>query len=841
MAKGEVELKPGDVFAGYRIVQKLGPGVMGIVYLARDTLRVRRVALKLLQPELVSDTDYVKLFEEQAEAAMEARHNNVARLFAAGKEEGLLYTASEFVKGDTLARRIERQGHLDPPVVLSLLLTIGKALNYLHSHGIVHGGVNPGNIRLTPMGEVRLVDVGLAKKLVLRPEKSKIKTTVTPVYLAPELVDRPARVDARADIYSLGITAYQALTGKQPFTGKTPHETVLRIMNEPLLPEDMKGIPPELAGLISRMAAKNPDDRPASMLEVIAEMEKMAEKLAPAAVGAGPSASARIAFTRRSARGHQKVLLYVLVCIIFIAAFLIFYLPGKEEGQGGGWQELTPLQQAARALEEARAHESAHPDDSAESARLYREVISAFPDTPAAEKALAAEQRLAFKLALDKVAKLMAQDRLFETIMVYDAFEKHYAGTSQASDAATRKTRLQRQIDDRFRSDLLEAARLAQKGEIKQAVELLGRVETYGSPEQREQARQSADKIRLRASAAALQGAFSGAWQAAEPMLAISINHITGQKYQTARASYDFFLSSPLPEGVAQILKWEEEDIIRLQKVQANFAAVLGDAADRATRTNFTLADGTVISGLVIKGPGGYFLRLAEDKNWYIRSADLAASEVLKLAGMEVEDTEAALNAMLYELYHGSMEAAYSGLEKLAGKLGEEASERYRNKLRIAAGLLEGRTPGSGAATNPHDIRRAAKTIEAAREAIKRKEWDQAYLLLKEVASLSPGEPELPGLLGKAAAGKGLVSEAVQFYRKAVAANPGNPILWNELGKLYLDQDKLGLALATFRQSTRMNPADPAAARGHVETLLKLGKEEEARQVQEEWEKARQR
>jgi cytochrome c-type biogenesis protein CcmH/NrfG len=124
---------------------------------------------------------------------------------------------------------------------------------------------------------------------------------------------------------------------------------------------------------------------------------------------------------------------------------------------------------------------------------------------------------------------------------------------------------------------------------------------------------------------------------------------------------------------------------------------------------------------------------------------------------------------------------------------------------------------------------------------MKRKDWNQAYQLLKQAVALNPAEPEVPGMLAGAATRKGLTSEAVQYCRKALALNPNNAILWNELGKLYLGKDELGLALVAFRQSARINPADAVAVQGRVEALLKLGQEEEARRVQEEWEKARRR
>jgi tetratricopeptide (TPR) repeat protein len=836
MAQEEFELKDGQVFAGYRVVQKLGPGVMGVVYLARDTSAVQRIALKILQPGLAGDEEYVKQFEEQAAAAVAVSHNNVAQFYAAGREHGVLYTASEFIPGDTLAARIERQGRLDPQIALSLLMTIGKALSFLHSRGIVHGGVNPGNIRMTTMGEVKLVDAGLAKKLALRPRESEVKGSVTPVYLAPELIDRTTRIDERADVYSLGITAYEALTGNIPFKGGTPHETVLRIMNEPLKPEDMRGVPPGIARLVARMTAKEPEDRPSSMDEVLSEMERLAASVIPVVVGAAPSASAKLAITKKIAKRRLTVVLYILLTVAVVATFLAFTLEGCENDQPS--QTAAADQQAARSLEEARKFEQEN-GATAEVLEKYRGVVRAFPGTDEAVRAKDAERRLIFSMSAEKADEMVAADRLFEAMLVYDEFEKNSPGMEEGAEAGHRKNELQSRIENRFNGDVLDAARLVQQGDTDAAIALLQKAEVYGTPAIKDKAREETDKIRRLAGSVALEGAYVEAWEAARPMLAVMTRQIADYDYRAAEASCASFLESPLPEGVSRIMRWEQEDIGRLLKVEENFAAAAGDAANRGTETSFTLADGTSISGIVKAHADGYYLHIGEDRVWRIRTADLAPSGVLKLAGMEVKDRDAILTSMLYELYHGSMRKARSLLSGMAGTLGEEQLNRYENKIRVLSALP---SRGAGSANlDPREIRRAAQIVEGARGLVKEKEWDRAYPLLKQAVGINPGEPDAWGLLAKAAAQKALPAEAVQYYRRALALSPGNAIFWNELGRLYLSLGELGLALAAFGQSARMNPADTLAAEGRIEALLRLGRDEEASRVRQEWEKARQK
>jgi tetratricopeptide (TPR) repeat protein len=142
---------------------------------------------------------------------------------------------------------------------------------------------------------------------------------------------------------------------------------------------------------------------------------------------------------------------------------------------------------------------------------------------------------------------------------------------------------------------------------------------------------------------------------------------------------------------------------------------------------------------------------------------------------------------------------------------------------------------------DPLDIRRAAAIVESARGMTERRNWDRAYSLLKEALSINPGEQDAWRMLAVCAQQKELTAEAIQYCRRALTLNPGNPILWNQLGNLYLKQDESGLALSSFGRSGRMNPADPAAAQGRIEALHRLGRDEEALQVQKEWEKARQK
>ncbi len=831
IAHGDFEIREGQIFAGYRVVQKLGPGVMGVVYLAEARATGKKVALKILQAELASDGDYVEQFEEQASAAISIKHRNVAAFYAAGREQERLYTACEFIPGETFAALIKRQGRVDPQIALSLLTTIAKALSYLHSLGITHGGVNPGNIRMTPMGEIKLVDVGLAKKLALRPGDSKGQAGVTPVYLAPELVSGPQRAGLRSDIYSLGITAYEALTGNKPFAGETPHETVLRILNQPLEAHDLKGVPPRLAELIVKMTSKAPQERPASMLEVISEMEQIAEEIVLMLPGTrGIPGAAR--FTTRIIRGLRAKFVYVLIAAVLIGTFVVFSLPGRAPSTESTRRRLTSEERAERALREAIAYEAQKPDKLPEVRQRYSRITSTFPDTSAAALAIAAERRVALALAAREAEALLAQGRIFEAGQAYDNFEKHYASTVEGSDAARKEQELRRLGEDRFNRDLLEAEHLFAQGKLEKVVKLLKSVEVYGNPAQREKAVLRADKMLGSGSTLALQDAGEAAWRASGPMLALTARQITGRNYAAAAATCESFLTNPLPQGIDKIIRWEKEDISKLRQLHDKFEAALDALAEKGEETNLTLVDGQVISGRIKKEMHGYDLELGQEGSWRIRVDNLATEYVLELAGIQAEEPDMCLRAFLYELHYGSADKARALLKHSGALVEAQTLSRYLNKMHLVSTWARKRVPAS-----ERDVRRAARIVESTRALIKSKKWSQAYPLLKQAVELNPAEKEAYPLLAQAAAGKGLPAKAIDCYQAALEMAPLNLEAWNELGKLHFAREELGLSLAAFGQAARIDPADPVAMQGRVETLLALGREEEARRVRAEWEK----
>src|SRR5215472_8625311 len=232
-------LPGGSLIAHYRVVSHLGEGGMGTVYLADDTKLGRRVALKVLTPDVAADPDRMQRFVQEAKLASALTHPNVAYIHEIGHDGGLWFLAMEYVEGQPLSERI-REGPMKNADILSVGMQVADALDDAHAKGIVHRDIKPANLMLTPRGHVKVLDFGLAKleKTSARTEDTQLLTSAglvlgTVEYMSPEQV-LGRDVDHRTDIFSLGAVLYEMATGRLPYSGATPTETMARILqNQP--------------------------------------------------------------------------------------------------------------------------------------------------------------------------------------------------------------------------------------------------------------------------------------------------------------------------------------------------------------------------------------------------------------------------------------------------------------------------------------------------------------------------------------------------------------------------------------------------------------------------------
>ena len=225
-----IELSEDDEFAGYRIERQLGRGGMGVLYLAVEPGLERRVALKLIAPEAAADEVFRRRFAEESKVAASIEHPNVVPIYAAGEEEGVPYIAMRYVAGSDLARRVAREGRLEPASAAALIAQIGSGLDAIHAAGLVHRDVKPANVLLgggAGSEHAYITDFGVARNVATNSGLTQTGRFVgTLDYVAPEQISG-GEVDARADVYALGCLLFKLLTGEVPFPrmGRQPVST----------------------------------------------------------------------------------------------------------------------------------------------------------------------------------------------------------------------------------------------------------------------------------------------------------------------------------------------------------------------------------------------------------------------------------------------------------------------------------------------------------------------------------------------------------------------------------------------------------------------------------------
>lgn len=279
---------------GYQVLKELGRGGMGSVYLARQLSLGRNVALKTMKPQWASDPTFVARFTREAFAAAQLVHHNVVQIYDFGEDHGTSYFSMEFVEGQSLAELLRKQKKLDAEAAVGYVLQAARGLKYAHDQSMIHRDVKPDNLMINSQGIVKVADLGLVKTPALaeeieRREASHAKAAPaedtaltradiamgTPAFMAPEQARDAAGVDARADIYALGCTLYDLVTGRPPFEGRTAMELITKHQSEPVIPPDaiVKRVPKALSDIILKMVAKRPEDRYQDLGAVIKDLE----------------------------------------------------------------------------------------------------------------------------------------------------------------------------------------------------------------------------------------------------------------------------------------------------------------------------------------------------------------------------------------------------------------------------------------------------------------------------------------------------------------------------------------------------------------------------------------
>ncbi len=270
-----VTLQPGTTLAGrYQIVKLLGEGGMGAVYRAQDKELEREVAIKVIRPELARNAQVLQRFKQELILARQVTHRNIIRIFDLGQAEGMRFITMEFIQGEDLSHILAHRTKLPAPEAASIIAQVARGLEAAHAEGVVHRDLKPQNIMIDEQGKASVMDFGIARSMDASSMTRTGALLGTPTYMSPEQA-QGVKVDARSDLYTLGIIFYELLAGVPPFEADNPMATLVRRIQEKATPliEVEPTVPKVLNEVVMKMLATKPDDRYQSATELIAALD----------------------------------------------------------------------------------------------------------------------------------------------------------------------------------------------------------------------------------------------------------------------------------------------------------------------------------------------------------------------------------------------------------------------------------------------------------------------------------------------------------------------------------------------------------------------------------------
>jgi len=269
----------GERFGEYLLLEPLGKG--GMAHVFRAERAGEHFALKRPLPSMLDEPEFRERFLREAEIGRTLHHPNIIRIFERGDVAGVPYFTMELVKGETLQARLRRSGALKPRTASELVAQVAEALDYAHLKGVIHRDLKPSNIMVLEDGLVKVMDYGIARARRFDGLTVTGAFLGTPDYVAPETAEGKG-VDARSDLYSLGVVFYEMVTARKPFVGDTPFATIRKHCSEAPTPPSAitTGIPPAVEAIVLRLLAKQPDDRFPGAEELLIELRDFINRAA---------------------------------------------------------------------------------------------------------------------------------------------------------------------------------------------------------------------------------------------------------------------------------------------------------------------------------------------------------------------------------------------------------------------------------------------------------------------------------------------------------------------------------------------------------------------------------
>ena len=333
----------------YLLEEELGAGGMGGLWLARDEVLGRQVAVKVLHEHLAEDDDLLERFRQEAVAAARLSHPTVVRVFDTGIDDGTCFIVMELVEGTSVSDVLAERGPMRPAEAARIVRSVLQALAHAHREQVIHRDVKPGNILMGKDGVVKLADFGIAKTAFAGGDLTTTGNLLgTSRYLSPEQVTG-GEIDARSDLYAAGVVLYELLTGRPPFDAETHIATAtMRLTTDPAPPRSLRpSIPRPLEAVVMKALARDPADR----FQTADEMSAALERAAPTAESRPPVIREEYVPPRRSFRSWIVIpAVLLLLAGITVGAFLLLEGFGPDEDGGGGIEGQQPRPRVERAL-----------------------------------------------------------------------------------------------------------------------------------------------------------------------------------------------------------------------------------------------------------------------------------------------------------------------------------------------------------------------------------------------------------------------------------------------------------------------------------------------------------
>ena len=524
----------GRTIAGYKVLSVLGRGGMGTVYKALQLSMEREVALKVLSPRLSNDRSYVERFLREARAAGALNHPNIVRIFDVVREGDSYFFSMELVRGRTVFDIVADEGPMDVERALNIARQVADALAYAHRNGVVHRDIKPENIMLTTDGQVKLTDLGLAKRVGVAGSDSAVtqagQVMGTPHYMSPEQVLDSSGVDHRTDIYSLGATLYFMLTGERPYGWVESAMEVMVLVAQnglQMRQKDIQRIPAPVLRLIKRLCAKEPRMRPQTCERVMAEIDATLEALRRPATTDALVAPA-------TERPHRRLWLFGAVAAVAVATIVALIAafssseekaspqkqpvvseekpitPPRRRVQRRGQVSKPPVRKAEpvrrvrrygrrrveevarRALEAVERFIRRNPAKVGEAVRRLRNVAATYAGTEAAAAAREKASKILAELEKDwqkaeaEAERLVSEQRFSDAINVLLEFASGALGTDKERYARRKAEAIDALWRRRSEDALGRAEKMASEGRLKDALAALEAAEPLCHPALRE-------------------------------------------------------------------------------------------------------------------------------------------------------------------------------------------------------------------------------------------------------------------------------------------------------------------------------------------------------------------